>query len=419
MKTPRPWTPLADLELRRGLRTILAAFLLVSIQWAGGKAKAEETASRSAEGGFQQSIPPYPIQMVIPVQFGSNETLAIIDTGTTNTMIDLSLKSLTSEKLGGSKLIDAAGDSKPIEVFRGPDLAIQNLHRATPPVLLMDLRNAERRLGLPVKAVLGVSDLQTGKLFIDRNANFVVFHHGKWRLNAPPAAEVPLLKERRTPCIEAVFGGQRCQLLVDTGYDQCITLEAPLFEAMVASGNIRRSTKVGINETAFSGPRETKGTDGVFLKGELMGKSLVGVDVDSQKGTSKIGMAWLHGFSIEIDFADRKLRYQQLPEAAAPTNIHGMLGAAVFFVEGEPVVVALKPGGGAAREAGIEKGDRIERLGDIAGKALNAVTLYEAIQKHAGKDLTVIARRGPGGETKEVTVKLPKLMSLWHEENEE
>jgi hypothetical protein len=394
-----------------------AAFLFVWVQclapWTSEVLRAEEDAVRTTGGVFQQSIAPYPLPLLVAVELGTTQARAVLDTGATDTILDLSLKGLTSGKLGTPNMVDADGINKPVEVFRGPDLTIQTFYRSTPHVVLADLGMLPRSLGVPVRMILGMSDVSAGILLIDRETHFAVLHHGQWRLHASTAKEIPLVKERRTPYLEAVFGGKPCQVLVDTGYSACISLEESIFEALVASGDIERTMRGSVGQAMFGGPKETKGKSGTFLKGEFMGKSLVGVSVSSTGGSNKLGLEWLHAFSIEIDFANRKMRYKYLPDAEAPVNIHRMLGAAIFFNNREPVVAHLKPEGGAAREAGIEVGDKVERLGEVPKEALTVVTIYQEIQKNAGKDLTIALRRGAGGETREVTVKLPKLMSPW------
>jgi hypothetical protein len=416
MKAPHQRPTRRNADPRRRVGTFFAALLLVWIQclplWTGAVLHAEG-AAKSGEGGFQHNIPPCPIHLMLHVKIGSGEKLAFIDTGASDTVLDLSLEYLTSNKLGPENVFDSRGDTKALDLFRGPDLTIQSFHRNAPRVFLIDLTNFQMALGAPVKALLGMAEFSPGKLLIDREAHAVTFHHGEWRLDGSTARNVPLLKQRRMPYFEAMIGGKRCEILLDTGDNGCITLQTALFEALVASGEIQRTTRGGISHSAFSGPKETKGDSGTFLKGELMGKSLAEVSVSSQGGSSAIGLAWLQGFSIEIDFENRQMRYRHLPEAAAPVNIHRMLGAVIFFIDGESVVISLKPGGGPAQDAGIEKGDKIERLGEIPGNALNAVNLYESIQNHAGKSLPIVLKRRVNGETKAVTVKLPKLMTYW------
>src|SRR5687768_2687634 len=271
MKTPHQPPTRINAGLRTRPRLPFAAFLFVWVQclapWTSEVLHAEENAVRTTGGVFQQSIAPYPLPFPVAVELGTTQTRALIDTGATDTIFDLSLKGLTSGKLGTPNMVDADGINKPVDVFRGPDLTIQTFYRSTPHVVLADLGMLPRSLGVPVRMILGMSDVSAGILLIDRETHFAVLHHGQWRLHATTAKEIPLVKDRRTPYMEAVFGGKPCQVLVDTGYSGCISLEESIFEALVASGDIERSMRGSVGQSMFSGPKETKGKSGTFLKG--------------------------------------------------------------------------------------------------------------------------------------------------------
>src|SRR5699024_11070732 len=110
MKRPRQWPTRINGDLRRRAGMLFSAVLFVWIQclvpWTGAVLHAEEDAVRTTGGVFQQSIAPYPLPLLVAVELGTTQARAILDTGATDTILDLSLKGLTSEKLGTSNMVD-------------------------------------------------------------------------------------------------------------------------------------------------------------------------------------------------------------------------------------------------------------------------------------------------------------------------
>ena len=358
---------------------------------------------------LRSKLPRSPTLITVNVDIGSESSVMVVDTGAAEIMFDESLRACIKEEAGIKNLFTPNGIKK-TKLYESDDIKIQSLVISRPKVVTSDMRDLSRWIGPKIRGVLGVPGLAFGKFFLNYDDGVFEIHSGQWKLSKPPAHEIDLVKDE-TPSFDAKISDKTAQFSIDTGSDGCIALEQSLFTSLVKQGWIEPTNTNGRTQSAAGLSTALKGW---FLKGELMGKSLRGVSVDSNSRFNTLGVQWLWGFNTEIDFSSRKLRYQMRANSEPPMHIQMMVGAIFLYDSAGAIVEKLRPGGGAAVDAGLQLGDTIEVFDILKGSQLNAVTLSETVTANAGKTIQVRFHRKSDNETVNTTMKLPTAVSVWN-----
>jgi len=359
---------------------------------------------------FQQNVPRVPTHIMAEVDLAGRSFLMMLDTGAGLTVFDSSLKNFTGPELEERNLQMPGATDRVVKCYQGPPLKIGALSDDHPKVIVSDLKIVSRLTGRSCVGLLGINVMKRGKILLSYDDRIFKIHVGPWILDRGNFREVELDKESDIPQFNEIVLGHSINFTVDTGSNDCITLISPIFDALVDAGGIELS-KLTARPASIGGMRPAK--QGWFLKGELMGKSLAGVAVTSVPGHSMVGLQFLYAFNIEIDYSNRKLRYQLRADVKRPCCMQHMLGAILFFGEDGPFVEKLRPGGGAVENAGIRPGDVIVEFGALKGKEMNETTITETVSDEAGKEIHIRYLRKADGKQVAVQLKLPPVISLW------
>ncbi len=334
----------------------------------------------------------------------------LLDTGAGLTVIDSLLKDSIGPEVEDRRVTMLGGTQRIMKCYEGPSLKIGTILDERPKVMVSDLRMMVRFVGKPIVGVLAMDVMQRGKILLNYDDRTLKIHAGSWILDGPDIKEVELNKEADVPELHEEIGGHSVLFGVDTGSNHCIILESTVFDALVSDGVIELS-KITARQMAGGGVSSAK--QGWFLKGELMGKNLGGVAVSSDPRSSILGLEWLYAFNTEIDFSTRKLRYHLRRNAKLPCDTQIMIGAILLFDEYGAVVERLRPGSGAAENAGIKPGDVIQEFASLKGKEMNEATIAETVSDEAGKEISVRYLRKADGKQVSVKLRLPPVISDW------
>ncbi len=343
---------------------------------------------------------------------GDQQYSLVIDTGAEFTILDQSLTGLFKSKFGDASYDDGSGRRTSMQMYRTPTMKFQSLETQNPIVAILDVRPITKYLGSNVNGVMGVDQLSAGKLVVDNDRGVLELHAGPWKLKDGLYTEIELMDHLKLPTFETSIAGRYGQFLVDTGALETMALEKPLFTALVRNGSIEVS-EFGARTLAASGTVEVR--TGWFLKGELMGKSLVGTAVHETFGRSSVGVQWLYGFNFEADFKWHRLRYQQRIAARPPASVYLMIGAILVYGNTGCVVERLSPEpGGAAQLAGLNPGDIIEVLGSLNAAEMNYASVAELVTTKAGQAIIIRYIRKSDGVSVQAALQLPSLISSWN-----
>lgn len=360
---------------------------------------------------YNQSIPRVPVHLVSEASIAGKPRMIILDTGAANAGLDNSLKNSIRAELAEADVLASDGKSYPMMTYEGPPIKIGKLSVKHTTVILSDFNALSLLTGYPVSGVIGMKVLGHVKILLNYDERVFQLHAGAWKLDKSDCHEVALNINIETPTFKTQIIGREIEFTVDTGSDDCITLETKVFDALVKDRCIELADFKGGGLSI--GGMSTSAT-GWFLKGELMGKMLAGVSVNSNPTHSTMGLAWLYGFNTEIDAAANKLRYQLRRNAKFLGGVQVMLGAILLYDSNGARIKSLLPGGGAAEGAGLKPDDIIERFGDLKAGEMNAATVAEAVAEAAGKEVPIRLLRRADGERVSIKLKLPPNISEWN-----
>jgi len=388
----------------RFLRCYIVAGALVAL--GSSEARAEETQKVL----FQQRLPRVPAYVIAEATVAGKPSVVLLDTHAGSSALDDSRTDAVRFELRKKNILASDGTMYPMMTYAGHPIKLGGITIDRPTVVISDLSAFSIYTGRPLDGVIGMRVMEAGKIFLNYDEGIFQIHVGPWKLNKPDCTVVDLSEAGEAPEFNTEILGQRVSFCVDTGHNGCIELESKVFEALVQQGCIEPA-KVDARGISIGGMN--RATQGWFLKGELMGKNLAGVRVDSNPTLSILGLEWLYGFNTEIDFGDRKLRYQLRRDAKLPGSVHVMLGAILKYDSSGAQIERLRASGGAAADAGLKPGDVIEKFGGLNAKGMNAASMGEAVADAAGKEIAVRFLRKADGEHVDTKLKLPPNISEW------
>lgn len=360
---------------------------------------------------LQQSIPAVPSRLYAEASLAGRPGLVVLDTGSEFSTLDLSLQESVGRVVEDRNFKTPGAADRITKFFLGPPLRIGALLDEHPKVNLSDLNALGRTFGRLFVGIVGMNVLGRGKILLDYDGRIFRIHAGPWALRGGDFHEVALNKETGVPEFNAKIQGHPVAFTVDTGFDKCISLQSSVFDALVDEGIIEPARMDG-RVISLGGLHAVR--RGWFRKGELMGKNLAGVSVSSEAEFSRLGLEWLYAFNTEIDAREHKLRYVFRGQTNPPCSAALMVGAILSFNGEGALVEKLRPGGGAAENAGIKPGDLIQKFAALKGMEMNQTTIAETVTDQAGKEIGIRYLRKADGAQVSAKLKLPPVISDWN-----
>jgi len=197
---------------------------------------------------------------------------------------------------------------------------------------------------------------------------------------------------------------------VDTGSDGSIAIPEPAFDRLEKLGFIEESP-ILMKTQSLNRIRDSR--RGWFLKGELMGMPLRGMDVVSsaRKPSTPLGLIWLSCFNFELDHQKNTMRFEQRGNPAPAPALQMMLGAVLMYDEEGARVFRIRPDGeGPFEKAGLKVGDRIVKFGELEASEIDLPNVAELIVRNPLGEIEVRYSR-EDGVPMETVVKLEKFIS--------
>jgi predicted aspartyl protease len=368
----------------------------------------------AAEPGvfIRQELPRVPSLITTKGTIGDAECALIIDTGSEVTVVDQSLAALLKGRIGDYSYSDGSGRKTPLPLYKAPTIKFQAFEEQDSTIAMLDVRPLAKYLDGSAKGVLGISQLKVGQLTVDNDRGILELHAAPWKLSGDSFTEVDLQDYVASPILEASINLRHGEFLIDTGYMGTILLDKALFSALVRNGSIELAESEA-HTLSVSGTTDVR--SGWFLKGELMGKGLVGTAVHETMGPSAVGMEWLYGFNYELDFKSHRFRYKERRDPQFPASTNLMIGAILTFGSGGPVVERLSPDpDGAAKLAGLNPGDVLKTFDSLTTAELNYTAITEIVTNKAGQPIQIRYFRKSDGAELETTLHLRPLISPWN-----
>lgn len=335
----------------------------------------------------------------------------LLDTAAGYGVMDKSFQARVTPQKRRSWIMMPNGIEKSFDLFVGPSFELQGLQVREPSVVVSDLQGLRRMWGENIQVVVGIRELGRGVISLNYDTNEFAVRSGGWVLEAEKSEEVALTRDVDVPMFAAEIEGQNADMIIDSGTDDAIAIPHRVYKALSEGGVIVEGK---VNVRGFGASGMTSNRRGWFTKGRLMGRDLAGMSVREIYGERGfVGLEWLCAFNLEIDMSKRLMRYQQRKNAESPASVQMMLGATLLFDESGATVERLRPGRGAAEEAGLEAGDILESLGGLDSTSINDVKVRELVTQNAGKSVPFRARKKSNGQKIDGQMKFPRKIAAW------
>jgi hypothetical protein len=184
-----------------------------------------------------------------------------------------------------------------------PGLDLGPIHRQSLPVLVHDLSQMERNLGIRIDALVGLDVLGETNFTVDYIRRYIAFGPVQ---KTPSSAK--MLTVQPGPIVEAKIEGRPVRLLLDTGSPGLILFFDP------AGG----PAKTDLVEASAQGPRQRLVKQARVGNYDLVpGKAIVIAGQGGQAVDGLLGVAPLHPRSVAFDF-ERKRVYWKSYDAPNP-----------------------------------------------------------------------------------------------------
>jgi hypothetical protein len=360
---------------------------------------------------FREDISILSAPAVVDGRIDQQEVGIIVDTGAELSAIDGELEKNGTVGVGIANIRDIheqkiSARQVDIECLNFGDHVFRNIEAVS-----FDFSPLRQMYGDRIRGIIGFNELGKGKLFLNFSQKAIELHTDDWRIDNGDYHEARLFHRKpRLPYIETSFFGSKRSFLIDTGFDGTIQLPAELFDELVEAGRIElRRTPMRI--MGGTGVIESV-RSGWLLEGSLMGKDLTGIPVDTAQ-EAKLGLEWLFGFDVELDMAAGKIRYRLINDPTPPIDWRLMLGARLSFHAEGARLESLKPGGGAAENAGLKVGDLIVEFGELSAKQMSNGTLATIVEQAAGGTLSLRVKKASDELPVIVELELPDAVSKW------
>lgn len=349
--------------------------------------------------------------ILIPVRFDEEEYLFCLDTGSTITVFDVSLKNKLGKRILWPKKGSAAGGkSIKVEYFRAPRAYLGPLKLKGRTIIgVVDLGLVSPPLAGKVRGIIGMDFLKKYVVRIDFDTATVSFlkskrdtgifsffqpernEHPDWGQQLSIKYEflsgLPLVKGRVVNDIPVNF-------IVDTGHVSPKIdgdLKSSIFEKV--SSKIEFESKEGFNKVAVI----DKFSIGSFQYRDA---------VFYESNDSSLGMEFLHRHLVTFDFPNRKMYLKKGRHFDSPTETHVSIGGLGFELRrrrNNIFVDSIDPNGPAYKK-GIRQNDIIVKLDNQDISSYGLVELVEFLSqthKEKGEVVTFTVKRG--NETKHVS----------------
>lgn len=326
--------------------------------------------------------------IVLPVTIAGKEYPFLLDTGSTNTVVDRELAS----ELGGSVGENVAGgaDGALVVQFLRPKPVLIGRIRITPtrPFVSADLTVLRRVAGREFRGVIGVDSLSDRVVQID-------FDGGKLRFLAevPPkfprgTRAVPIIGDETVggPCIRGTIrGNKETAFFVDTGDTGSMSVTRDVVQLLIST---RSGRIVDSGESAsLAGVRPMRvARVESFSLGDWAFPGIVA----TESGSDRIGLGFLSRFQVTLDFVN-DVMYLTPGKNFNKRDLRDWSGMKVLLIDGKVTVLKTKDAS-PARAGGILAGDVISAIDGEPAKKYSLFQLRNMLKERDTVRLTI--RRG-------------------------
>jgi len=348
---------------------------------------------------------------MVTVVAGGSDLDLVFDSGANILLLDAHKSPQLLGKLEQEYLINSNGTKRALEVGLIEKVTFGNKQFSQMRASLGDVTDFSQFMGVPCKGIFPAALLEGSCTFDFDVGELKVFAEGLEN-DTTYSSEYPLKVRHKLPGITCVVESIPLSLIIDTGSSSCFglsrqTVTALIKDKVVEMDASKTSKSIGIGEI-------TEGvSSGWFLKGTMMGKDLKGVSFKVTSGNETMGMGWLMGFNFAIDFKNQKLLTKRRAHPAPPIPPEQMTGAVFRYTPEGLLVERLKPGGGAAQNAGLIPGDRLISFEDTSLAGITGYDITSLLRRHANSSLPFTVQKNGVGPQVMGVMQIGGIISEW------
>lgn len=332
--------------------------------------------------------------LFIPLRIGGKDYQAVVDTGATLSVLDLSLRQHLGPRSGSGKTKTDNMDVD-VELYAPPTAQIGLLAFTSGPVVCHDLTSLCEACGKKFHAIIGLDFLTNWIVTVDFDNGRIDFMAPGTSRDAQRGESIPFVYGPPGNMFILVTAGKniRVPIEIDTGFAGAVHLEESLFSKLVETRDLR----ITGNEQAMTlsglcrsrGGRLTQLSVGPFKHEDLR------LSTGKQ---NKLGLDYLRRYRVTIDFPNQRLylaKGKQFTEADGGNTcgmgiLYRSVGIEVEYVDEN----------GPAYPAGVREKDVIIEL---CGKRVSELKSSEVddLLTREGKPVRMMVLRG--GQRVEMT----------------
>jgi hypothetical protein len=310
--------------------------------------------------------------LLVPVCFGGEEHLFLLDTGAEATVCDESLR----DKLEKAKKTGCGGLSLG-KLPLGSLLSVQT----------MDLAKIRKVSGHEIMGILGMDALGRFVLQVDLDAEKVRFLR---TADADCGVAVRLVSEpQQAPCVVGrVAGASDEHFILDTGmvgYGSG-ALKTELFESL-ASSNKLHLLKMSFDESGAGQSAQQNGRMECLCLEEFKHGDLI----FARQKENLLGLNYLSRYVVTFDFPSRTV-YLKKAKRFNAVDVQDRSGIHILRTGERPVVDSVDPGSPAAL-AGIRSGDELLQVSDRDAGRQTLFSIRKLLSQ-PGDEIQLSIRRG-------------------------
>jgi len=341
--------------------------------------------------------------ILLPVTFIEKDLLFILDTGSSLTVYDTSLR----HELGKVKRIEKAlthGGLIKTEIFDAPDAFLGPLNlKDSNEVSCLDLKMLSLIEGRKISGIIGLNFLKRYVIQIDFDQGTLLFleplgeQHPEWGI------ELPLRYDTKgwPQIIGNIPDGAKVKFVIDTGATGAAgSLDNMIFEEILSKKEIKTSESLSATASGIVRSREIRVSNlsvGAFKYDQL---------IFGEANWSHLGLSFLSRHIVTFDFPNSRL-YLKKGKDFKKRDETDMSGLHLLRISGNTVVYSVDEGS-PAQKAGIGPKDIILKVDEKDAHKYDMWELRLLLMSEDKRYITMTIKHGD--ELKEISFLLKKMI---------
>ncbi len=336
--------------------------------------------------------------ILLPVRFKDKEYLFFLDTGSSHTAFDTSLK----HELGDAKRIErmiTLGNPITAEVFDAPEAFLGPLNlQDCGEVTCIDLKMLSLVVGKKISGFIGMNFLKEYAVQIDFDKGTLLLfqpaegQHSYWEL----AINYGSLGWPRIT--GHILDGTKVDFVIDTGCNTTGSLDSKIFEEILSKKEIKTSEALSATASGIVRSREAR-------IGNLSIGSFEYEDLIFGEGNwSYLGLSFLSRHIVTFDFPNSRI-YLKKGKEFKKVDEKDMSGLHLLRISNKTVVYSVDEGS-PAQKAGIRANDVILKIDDKDANTYDMWELRRLLMSGDRRKIMMIIKHGD--DVKEVSFLLKK-----------